>query len=133
MEYWSANDRVIQITNFVKSEIYRLSLLPPNPRYLRQINDGKRFLKLMASTRYAHAKTISDLRKAISSRRVSLKKLIKELRQGLPGEQMSLFENEIELSDEEIEAKKISIESCEEEVRWLHKALGICSSRNYFR
>ena len=133
MEYWSANDRVIQIANFVKSEIYRLSMLPPNPRYLRQINDGKRFLNLVTSMSYSSAKTISDLRMAISKRRTKLKELIIELKQGLPGEQMSMFDKEIELSDEVIEAKKISIDACEEEVRWLHKALGICSSRNYFR
>ena len=133
MEYWSANDQVIQLLNFIKTEIKRLENLPPRPRYTRQINDGKRFLKMVSCARYCNTEKISELRKAISKRRTSLKELIKDLKKGMPGEQMDMFEVEEALSDEVIESKKLYIENCEEEVKWLHKALGICSSKDYFK
>lgn len=104
------------------------------PRAMRQISDGDRFLKMITNFPYTRARTVGQLKKEISAQRNTLKAARANLDPYLPGYQFSFDDLDREKEPEyvekllEEEAKRIDAE-----IRWLQKALGICSNLDYFK
>lgn len=133
MKQWTPNTFVKTLKSSIMEEIKTLTEKVNNPRQKRQLNDANKFLELINSYPYCKCKTLGQLTKMISARRNELKGYIKDISRGLPGYQISLFDEEKEYSAEQtkrlMEQKKI----VEDEINWLHKALGICKSKDYFK
>lgn len=134
MQVWTANLSVSELEIFVLNELNRLrQKSSKNKRAKRQIKDGERFLKLIHSFPYCKAQKIGHLKKLISSKRNELKIIVQDMSVGLPGYQVSLFDEERYFTPEQqrrIEEQKTIID---EEIVWLHKALGICGNKEYFK
>ena len=120
----------------LKQEVYERQIIIgnyyPTPRVKRLYNDAKNFLAMIRGYPYCNAKTIAELKRVIQNKRASLQKDLKALDPFIPGHQFAMFEEIRELTTEEelnFEKKK---EALEEEIRWLHKCLGICTNPNYF-
>lgn len=133
MEQWTAMESVQKLTEHVIFEIKRLKQIHSNPRVIRQISDGEKFLNMLHSMTYCEAKRIGELRKKISQKRTSLKEISNDISKLLPNYQMSLFEEQEDVSKERSEKLQIQKNIIEEEISWLHKALGICSNKDYFK
>ena len=130
----SGNLSVVKMTAEIQQSMYKLQQLDYiHKRARRQLSDGENFLKMIGRLPYRGCKTISDLKKKISEEREKLKQEIVKLDVMLPGHQFSIFENPTEVTEKErieVERKKKQLE---QQVRWLHKCLGMCSNRNYFK
>lgn len=104
-----------------------------NPRAKRQLEQGKNFLDMISKPPYRYCTTVSSLSKKISEQRDELKARILALDTNMPGHQFSLFEipqNVTEERQEEIAKEQMWLK---QEIVWLHKCLGMCKNRDYFK
>ena len=104
-----------------------------NKRVKRQLNDAKLFLEMICKAPYVNCRTVSKLKKKISEERSKLKEQVLSLDRFMPGHQFTLFEEITNSSEEERKQAKKEIENLNEQIHWLHKCLGMCSSRKYFK
>ena len=102
-------------------------------RVKRQIEDGLRFLDMLKEPAYSGCKTLDELKFRISKRRNVLKRKLVKLDSRLEGHQMTIFDMMDDVSEHDRNKRLKEIESLKEEIHWLHKCLGICKSRNYFK
>lgn len=98
-------------------------------RAMRQLLDGD---KLIAKAPYNRCKTVGELKNTISQERNHLKNVLKDMDKYTPSYQLSLFETYEQPSKRELELIEKEQLRLQEEIRWLHKCLGICSNRQYF-
>lgn len=129
----SGNLKVSSMKKEIDQNIILLEVAYKNPRIERQIRDGTLFLDMIAKPPYATCRTVSKLKKKISEEREKLKQELRNLDYHMPGHQFSIFETEEEVSEEErkeLEYKKIELK---DQIRWLHKCLGMCSNKDYFK
>jgi len=133
MNSWEAMDGIDKIEQFVLSEINRLRLKAYYTRAKRQLRDGERFIKMLHTVPYCEARCIGQLRKIIRYKRASLKDITSDISKLLPNYQLSLFDDEVDVSKERMEKLQIQKKIIEEEIHWLHKALGICYNKDYFK
>lgn len=124
---------VKKLKEFVLSEAKRIESRPFTVRSIRQLTDARRFLDMLDRPQYASIQNVSELKAKISEVRKELQDINAAFDKFLPGYQMSVFEDTDATTEEQrkfIRAQKVLIE---EEIHWLHKCLGICHNREYFR
>jgi len=129
----SGNLRVRKLREEIQSDVVMLRFSYITKRSSRQIMDGTKFLEMIEKPPYRGCRTVSDLKKKISEERNKLKEEMVRIDRYMPGHQMTLFETIEDISEEEqkeIERKKKEYEA---ELHWLHKCLGMCSNRSYFK
>ncbi|MBR5227131.1 MAG: hypothetical protein IKV94_00615 [Clostridia bacterium] len=134
MEVWGGSTKIATLKQFVEAEVERL-LDEKNitGRKKRQIHDGRQFLKMLTEEPYSKVTKISSLKKLISQRRKRIKNIIEDMDKVLPGYQLSFFETATNLSETEtliIEGERVNLNA---ELKWLHKCLGICHNKDYFK
>lgn len=133
MEERSGNMLVKNMKQEILADVQKLGFVYPTKRVLRQTKDATKFLDMISKPPYAKCKTVSDLKKKISEERNNLKSELVSLDRFMPGHQLTLFEDLETISDKEKEEISMRIISLKDEIHWLHKCLGMCSSRTYFR
>lgn len=124
---------VKKLKEFVLSEIAKIESRPFTARSIRQLTDASRFLDMLNEPKYANIQKVSELKAKITKERKKLQDINNGFDKFLPGYQMSVFEETDATTEEQrkfIRAQKVLIE---EEIHWLHKCLGICHNREYFR
>lgn len=103
-----------------------------NPRVKRQLEQGRNFLDMISKPPYRYCTTVSSLTKKISEQRHELEARVIALDSNMPGHQFSLFETPQAVTaekQEEIEKEQMWLN---QEIKWLHKCLGMCKNRDYF-
>ena len=129
----SGNLKVKKLKEEIQSAVVMLKFSHITKRASRQIMDGTKFLEMIAKPPYKGCRTVSELKKKISEERNKLKAEVVKIDRYMPGHQMNIFETVEEITEEQqqkIEAKKKELEA---EIHWLHKCLGMCSDRSYFK
>lgn len=124
---------VKKLKEFVLGEAKRIESRPFTARSIRQLTDARRFLDMLNEPQYASIQKVSELKAKITKERKKLQDINDGFNKFLPGYQMSVFEDADATTEEQrkfIRAQKVLIE---EEIHWLHKCLGICHNREYFR
>ena len=121
----------------MKDEIYAyLFLLKeryPNKRIMRQLVDGDKFLEMISKPPYCHCKTVSQLKIKISEHRNSLKALLERTDKYTENYQMTIFDSFEQISQTRCNQVLQERKRLTEEIKWLHKCLGMCSNRDYFK
>jgi len=102
-------------------------------RVQRQFEDGEKFLAMLDEMPYCNCKTVDELKQRISKKRNKLKSQLVELDEGENGHQISVFEILEPISEREKEERTKKIADLNEEIHWLHKCLGICKNKDYFK
>lgn len=132
-EIRSGNTKVSTLKKEVENSISILTLGYINKRVERQLVDGAKFIAMISTPPYNKCKKVSKLKEIITEER---KKLQVELKQADPymvGHQFTIFENVKEVSPEEQLEILRHNEELKKEIHWLHKCLGICSNKDYFK
>jgi len=104
-----------------------------NPRVKRQLDQGYNFLDMISKAPYRYCTTVSSLVKEISEQRHRLRARVIALDANMPGHQFSLFETPqpvTEDTQDEIAKEQMWLN---QEIEWLHKCLGMCKNRDYFK
>jgi len=129
----NGNLSVTKMKKEIEQSMISLQLGYLHKRARRQLTDGAKFLNMIELPMYKSCLTVSSLKKKISEERERLKQQLLELDESMPGHQMTFFEvvKEVTTAEQTIKSKQIA--NLEFEVRWLHKCLGICSNRLYFK
>ena len=133
MEERSGNMLVKNMKREIAEDVQKLSFAYPTKRVLRQSSDAVKFFDMISKDPYTRCRTVSDLKKQISIKRNKLKEEIVSLDRFRPGHQFTIFEDAEFISEEEKSEVALKIDSLKEEIHWLHKCLGMCSSRTYFK
>lgn len=133
MEERSGNMLVKNMKQEILDDVQRLGFVYPTKRVLRQSRDATKFLDMISKAPYTKCRTVSDLKKKISVERNKLKDEMVSLDRFMPGHQFTLFEDTECISEEEKREVALKITSLKDEIHWLHKCLGMCSSRTYFK
>ena len=133
MKAWSANTKTETLKKFVRQEAERLEKEPFNPRSRRQLEDARHFLKMMGEYRYSALDKISDLKKKIAENRQKLKAVYDSSAPFFPGYQLTIFDVGVDIGDKERKELEMQRLLIQKEIRWLHKCLGICHNKDYFR
>ena len=110
-----------------------LSLGYGHKRVKRQLEEGYNFLEMIERHPYKGCETVSKLKQKISEERNKLKARVIALDANMPGHQFSLFENPQEVTEQQQIEISREQQWLEGEIRWLHKCLGMCSNRDYFK
>lgn len=104
-----------------------------NIRAKRQMYQGMNFLDMISKPPYVSCVTVSNLMKKISEQRNNLKARVMALDTNMPGHQFSLFETPHDVSEEKQDEIAKEQMWLQEEIDWLHKCLGMCKNRDYFK
>lgn len=104
-----------------------------NLRAKRQLEQGYNFLDMISKPPYRSCTTVSALAKMISEQRYQLKARVSALDVNMPGHQFSLFETPQVVSQERQEQIAKEQMWLNQEIEWLHKCLGMCKNRDYFK
>ena len=99
----------------------------------RKKSDGTRFLNMLREAPYSSCSTVGTLVKKISSKRNKLLEEYKSLEKYINGYQLSLFEDVAKNDELSFCEAKQNREKLEQEIKWLHKCLGICMNPAYFK
>ena len=102
-------------------------------RAKRQLEQGYNFLDMISKPPYRSCTTVSRLAKMISQQRQELKERVRALDTNMPGHQFSLFETPQAVSQEQQEEIAKEQMWLNREIEWLHKCLGMCKNRDYFK
>lgn len=104
-----------------------------NTRGTRQMYQGMNFLDMISKPPYVSCVTVSDLMRKISEQRNNLKARMLALDTNMPGHQFSLFEKPQEVTQEQQDEIAKEQMWLKQEIEWLHKCLGMCKNRDYFK
>lgn len=104
-----------------------------NPRVKRQLEQGSNFLDMISKPPYRYCTTVSSLTKKISEQRQKLQARVLALDTNMPGHQFSLFETPQEVTPEKQDEIAKEQMWLVQEIAWLHKCLGMCKNRDYFK
>ena len=113
-------------------DLNRLKRLYLSQRVQRQLMDGASFLDMISKPPYNNKRTVSDLKKKISSERNLLKEKLVSMNQYMEGHQFTMFEQVNETTIKEQKQLEKESERVKNQIHWLHKCLGMCSDRGYF-
>lgn len=119
--------------NQIKAKLGKLYVFTGNPIYRMKKEDIENFLKLVAAPPYSNVTTVGQLMKIIMSKRAELKTKLNELGDRMPGYQFSIFDDPKVVSPLEQAMLDREKDLLEKEIHWLHKCLGICRNKNYFK
>lgn len=129
----SGNMLVINMKKEINKSLALLELGYINKRVQRQLVDGNKFLEMLEKDPYKSCRKVSDLKDKIKEERKKLKERLSQTDKFMPGHQFSFFETVQEISkQEQIELNNEKARLLNE-IRWLHKCLGMCTSRDYFK
>lgn len=133
----SGNMKVSNMKREVYSRVKELQAIyygsAANTRGKRQMQQGINFLDMISKPPYVSCHTVSDLMKKISEQRNNLKARMLALDTNMPGHQFSLFETPQTVSQEKQEEIAKEQMWLSQEIEWLHKCLGMCKNRDYFK
>lgn len=104
-----------------------------NPRVKRQLEQGNNFLDMISKPPYVGCTTVSSLTDKISEQRRKLQAEYVALDTNMPGHQFSMFETPQDVTSEKQEEIAKEQMWLEQEIAWLHKCLGMCKNRDYFK
>lgn len=130
---YSGNLKLLNFAMEIRKEVKRLKEGPLNQRTMRQIMDGDDFMKMIMMPPYNKAKTLGELKKIITEKREEIKGMIENCNTQLEGYQFSLFIPVKDVSDSMKNYMADAKENMEKDLKWLHKCLGICCSKDYFK
>lgn len=133
MEERSGNMLVKNMIKEIRQDVEILGYKYPNKRVLRQGKDAANFLNMVSCPPYSKCRTVSDLKKKISEERNKLKAEVVSLDKYLPGHQFTLFEVIDDLTEDEKREVDEKIAKLKGEIHFLHKCLGMCSNKEYFK
>lgn len=133
MEVWNEKMAVSELEKHIRGEIQELKKVYCTKRRKRQLKDAEDFLRLIHLPEYETAYNIKELKQRLANRRNGYKKTIEDMKGFLPGTQLSMFDEAPEFTTYDIRAIECAIEQLSEEVHWLHKCLGICHNKEYFK
>lgn len=133
MEKRNENMLVKQLKQEIILDMEELRFVYPTKRAMRQEKDAMKFLNMLNESTYVKCQTVGELKKKISNERNKLKKQLVDLDIFAEGHQYSLFEDVVNLTPEKEKEMNIHLEKLNDEIHWLHKCLGMCSSRTYFK
>lgn len=133
MKIWSGSDSVKTLKDFVLSEVRRIESGTFNRRKIRQLADARNFLDMLSEPDYIVCERIIDLKRKIAQERKELQGICQSMNKYFPGYQLNFDDNDNEMSEENV--RRIRSQKCllEEKIHWLHKCLGICHNKEYFR
>ena len=129
----SGNMKVSRMKEEIAKQITILSLGYGHKRAKRQLEEGNNFLHMIEKRPYKDCETVGKLKQKISEERNKLKDKLAKLDVNMPGHQFSLFETPQDVTAYQQEEIAREQKWLEEEIRWLHKCLGMCSNRDYFK
>jgi hypothetical protein len=124
--------KVVNMKKEIAEWLAILSLGCGHKRAKRQLQEGHNFLDMIDKPPYKECETVSKLKQKISEERNRLKDKCDKLDANMPGHQFGFFETPQEVTSLQQEEIECAQKWLQEEIRWLHKCLGICSNRNYF-
>ena len=133
MQTWSVTATVKKLRDFVKFEAERLESSPLNMRRARQLDDAVHFLRTLNLPQYRGTEKVAQLKKKFADNRQKLKEIYKSGDAFFPGYQLSIFDTYVDIDDRVKEELKFQREMLDQEIKWLHKCLGICHNKEYFR
>lgn len=102
-------------------------------RAMRQLVDGNKFLTMIKRAPYNKCRTVGELKRKISEEREMLKRVLKDTQLYSYNYQLTIFDTVETIENERLHQIQLQRDKIKEEVDWLHKCLGICSNRNYFK
>ena len=133
----SGNMKVSNMKREIYSRVQELKSMNygriANTRGKRQMQQGMNFLDMISKPPYVSCVTVSDLMKKICEQRNNLKARMLALDTNMPGHQFSLFETPQAVSQEKQEEIAKEQMWLKQEIDWLHKCLGMCKNRDYFK
>lgn len=130
----NGNMKVANLVERVKEEIERLKDGSINPRTMRQLTDADNFLKMIRNPPYSRAVTVSELNKVISEKRAEIENLLAKADPFTAGHQFTFDDLNLKpVSEETKKELEKDKKEWEKERHWLHKCLGICKNKNYFK
>ncbi len=133
----SGNMKVSRMKEEISKRLAILELMvDPNkmsPELKRKLEHGHNFLEMIEEPLYVECKTVGALKRTIKRRRDMLLQKDAELSVNMPGHQLSIFEAPQELTYEQQEEIAREQMWLQQEIKWLHKCLGMCSNREYFK
>ena len=129
----SGNIRVSKMKEEISKHISVLALGYGSSKYSRQIEQGNNFLEMIEQSPYVECVTVSALKKKIKERRDMLIQKMTQLSINMPGHQLSIFEVPQTITFEQQEEIAKEQMWLQQEIDWLHKCLGMCSNRDYFK
>lgn len=134
MEIWTGREKVEVLAKYVEDELERLSKEARQTyRVRRQISDGSKFLKMLKERPYSEVTKIRELKKLISQTRKKIQRIIADMEKFFPGYQLNVFESTPEIDIKDFEVLEREKDRLKGELKWLHKCLGICHNKEYFR
>ena len=104
-----------------------------NPRVKRQLEQGQNFLDMISKPPYRYCTTVSKLIDKLKEQREGLIARVAALDTNMPGHQFSLFETPQAVSEEKQEEIAKEQMWLNQEIEWLHKCMGMCKNRDYFK
>lgn len=110
-----------------------LKTAPMSKRTERQLIDGDKFIKMIDTYPYYLCKTVSGLIKKIIYEREKTKYILSKTDKYSLNHQVTIFDTYEEIGEDEEKRILYERERLEEEIKWLHKCLGMCISRDYFK
>ena len=129
----SGNLSVAKMKKEIEESLAILELGYLHKRAQRQLVDGAKFLEMLQEPIYKNCLTVSRLKKKISEERNKVKERLITIDRYMPGHQFTFFETIGQVTKEQEEKLAQEKEKLLNEIRWLHKCLGMCSNRNYFK
>lgn len=124
---------VRSLKDFVSKEASRIESRRYTLRSIRQLTDARRFLDMLEEPKYSSILKVSDLKKQIANERKKLQEISSFLAKFLPGKQGQLAEENVTVTADQLNYLKTQKFIVDEEIHWLHKCLGICHNKEYFR
>ena len=110
-----------------------LKTAPMSKRTERQLIDGDKFIKMIDTYPYYLCKTVSGLRKKIIYEREKTKYILSKTDKYSLNHQVTIFDTYEEIGEDEEKRILYERERLEEEIKWLHKCIGMCINRDYFK
>lgn len=134
MEVRSGNMKIRNFIPEIELNIQLLKEVPTNKRVIRQLIDAYDLLNMLKSPPYCRAETVSELKNLISAKRAEIKDLLEKVDPFTVGHQFRFDELDIKpVSKELLDELEKEKEDWQKELRWLHKCLGMCTNRDYFK
>ena len=129
----SGNMKVSKMKEEITERLTILSLGYGHQRAKRQLEEGRNFLRMIGKAPYKSCETVSKLKQKISEERNKLKDKVAQLDVNMPGHQFSFFEAPQNVTGQQQLDIERELQWLEGEIKWLHKCLGMCSNRDYFK
>lgn len=124
---------VRSLKNFVANEARRIESRRFTLRSIRQLTDARRFLDMLENPRYSYILKVDDLKRAFTKERNRLQEISELFNKLLLDYEARQLEGTMSITLEQLNYLKAQKIILDEEIHWLHKCLGICHNKEYFR